>query len=144
MVLLLKFCVEANTKMKRMSTKIIQQFAVAALLVLGAFSALAAPATADEKAMAGNLVSAMSRDDFSAFILNGDPQFQQLKKDQFDQMAGQIGARLKAGYELTYLGDLKKEHFHVTLWRIAFRDGGDDALATLSTKDGKVGGFYIE
>jgi len=127
-----------------MSTKIIQQFAVAAFLALGAFSASAAPATADEKAKSGNLVSAITRDDYSAFVADGDPQFQQLKKDQFDQMAGQIGPRLKAGYELTYLGDLKKEHFHVTLWRIAFRDGGDDALATLSIKDGKVGGFYIE
>ena len=32
----------------------------------------------------------------------------------------------------------------VTLWKLSFKDGGDDALATLSLKDGKVGGYWIK
>jgi hypothetical protein len=41
------------------------------------------------------------------------------------------------------LGDVKQNGDHVTLWKLTFKDGSDDALVTLSAKDGKVGGFFI-
>jgi hypothetical protein len=59
-------------------------------------------------------------------------------------VAAQLGPRFKAGYTATYLGDLNQKGFKITLWRLRFTDGGDDALATLSLKDGKIGGFWIK
>ena len=128
--------------MNRMRHKIIHQFAVAAFLALGAFSAR--PRGDRQRKSDGQ------QPGFGDHVTTipplspmAIPQFQQLKKDQFDGMAAQIGPRLKAGYELTYLGDLK-ERATSRSGGLHFQDGGDDALATLSTKDGKVGGFYIE
>ena len=58
-------------------------------------------------------------------------------------MSAKVAPKLLAGHELSYLGDLRQHGYHVTLWKVSFKDGGDDALATLSVKDGKVGGFFI-
>jgi hypothetical protein len=45
---------------------------------------------------------------------------------------------------MTYLGDLNQGGYQVTLWRIRIKSSSDDLLATLSMKDGKVGGFWIK
>jgi len=90
------------------------------------------------------LLNAITSDDYAAFVADGNAAFQGLKKDQFEAVVSQIGFRLKEGYDLTYLGDLKQKGYQVTLWRIRFKSGGDDLLATLSMKDGKVGGFWIK
>lgn len=67
-----------------------------------------------------------------------------LKKEQFEAVVSRLSAKLKNGYDLTYLGDLNQRGYEVTLWRIRFKSGGDDLLATLSMKDGKIGGFWIK
>jgi hypothetical protein len=41
------------------------------------------------------------------------------------------------------LGELKQEGHRVSLWKIAFKDESDDALVTMSMKEGSVGGFFI-
>jgi hypothetical protein len=58
-------------------------------------------------------------------------------------VSAQISSRLKAGYSLVYFGEMKKLNYHVTVWKVSYKDGGDDDLAELSVKDGKVGGFWI-
>jgi hypothetical protein len=96
------------------------------------------------KSESTKLLNATTSDDYAAFVADGNAAFQGLKKDQFEAVVSQIGFRLKEGYDLTYLGDLKQKGYQVTLWRIRFKSGGDDLLATLSMKDGKVGGFWIK
>ena len=60
--------------------------------------------------------------------------------------------RLEKGYDLAYMGELRKGGFKTYVWKIAFRDGGDDVLATLSVKSAadeqqqaaeKVAGLYL-
>jgi hypothetical protein len=80
----------------------------------------------------------------AAFVTDGNAAFQALKKGQFEGVVSQLGSKLKAGYDLSYLGDLNQQNYEITLWRIRFRAGGDDLLATLSMKGGKVGGFWIK
>ena len=46
--------------------------------------------------------------------------------------------------DVKYLGDMRQQGYHVTLWRLRFKDGSDDALATLSMKGDKVGGYWIK
>lgn len=93
---------------------------------------------------APKLLSAIASDDYPAFVAEGNPAFQSLKKEQFEAVVSQLGPKLKNGYDLSYLGELNQLGYQVTLWRLRFKCGGDDLLATLSMKDGKVGGFWIK
>ena len=114
----------------------------AALLV--AAPALAADAPKEDAAAAGKLLAALEKSERDAFVADGEAAFQKLTPPQFAAAVAQLGPRLKAGYETLYLGELKQRGYRVTLWKLSFKDGGDDALATLSMKDGKVGGFWIK
>jgi hypothetical protein len=111
---------------------------------LFAVSVFAAEPPAASQAEAIKLVSAIASDNYTAFVADGNAAFQGLKKDQFGSVVSQIGSNLKSGYDLNYLGDLNQRGYQVTLWRIRFKNGGDDLLATLSMQDGKVGGFWIK
>jgi hypothetical protein len=114
-------------------------------IIIGTLSiTLAAEPPADAQAASNKLLAAISSGDYAVFVADGDAAFKGLKKEQFDAVAAQLGPRFKAGYTATYLGDLNQKGFKVTLWRLRFTDGGDDALATLSLKDGKIGGFWIK
>jgi len=112
--------------------------------LLFAVSALAAETPPASHDVATKLVSAIASDNYAAFVMDGNAAFQALKKDQFESVVSQLGSKLKSGYDLTYLGDLNQRGYQVTLWRIRFNNGGDDLLATLSMKDGKVGGFWLK
>ena len=115
--------------------------ALGMLLVFPAFAAEPTPAAA---AISYKLISALNSGDHGAFIADGEEAFKGLKKEQFDAAVQQFSPRLKSGYEVTYLGDLKQKGYEVSLWKITFKDGGDDLLGTLSLKDGKVGGFWLK
>lgn len=111
---------------------------------LFAASVFAADPPAASQVEVKNLVSAIVSDNYASFVADGNAAFQGLKKDQFESVVSQLGSKLKSGYDLAYLGDLNQRGYLVTLWRIRFKNGGDDLLATLSMKEGKVGGFWIK
>ena len=115
-----------------------------ALLMLASPGLHAAEPAKEDAALSSKLITAIEASDFEAFLSDGDAAFKALPKAQFEAVSVQLAARLKNRDEVTYLGELTKQGFRVTLWRIKFKDGGDDALATLSVKDGKVGGFLIQ
>ena len=89
------------------------------------------------------LISAVENADYETFTADGTEEFRAMKKEQFKKISSQLGPKLKTRSELSYLGELKQRGFHVTLWKLTFKDGSDDSLVTLSMKDGKVGGFFI-
>jgi hypothetical protein len=93
---------------------------------------------------ASKLISSIASDDYATFVTDGNPAFQQLKKERFESVVSQLASKLKSGYDIAYLGELNQKGYQLTLWRIRFKSGGDDLLATLSMKDGKVGGFWIK
>ena len=121
--------------------KLILSLATACFVTVSVF---AADSPASSQAEVTKLVSAIASDNYAAFVADGNAAFQGLKKDQFESVVSQLGSKLKSGYDLAYLGLLNQRGYLVTLWRIRFRAGGDDLLATLSMKDGKVGGFWIK
>jgi hypothetical protein len=67
-----------------------------------------------------------------------------LTRDRFDALCGELAPRLKAGYTVSFMGEIKRHGGRATLWRVRFADGGDDALATLSVNDGRVMSFVIQ
>ena len=122
-----------------MKINAILAFVFCALAVLPA-----AEPSQDALAASNKLLAAIAAGDYAAFVADGDAAFKGLKKEQFDAVAAQLGPRFQSGYEATYLGELNQRGYQVTLWRLRFKAGGDDALATLSLKDGKVGGYWIK
>lgn len=127
-----------------MNIKSIRSISLAVAMLIDSSAILCATQPQrEDAAISAKLITAIENSDYEAFVLDGDSSFKQLKKAQFEAVAAQLVPRFKGGYEVSYLGELKQKSYHVTLWRISFKDGSDDALATLSIKAGKVGGFWI-
>lgn len=118
-------------------------FALIAAIIVTLCSAWAGEPPVGSEAVVKKLLTATEAGDYEAFVADGDAAFKALKPEQFMSAVIALAPKLKAGFELSYLGDLKQKGFGVTLWRLRFPEG-DDALATLSLKDNKVGGFWIK
>jgi opacity protein-like surface antigen len=126
-----------------MNLKFIRSTFVASALFAGCMtSAFAADASKEIEAISKKMVGALENAKYDDFIADGDAGWKKVPKASFDSMANGIGPRLKAGYTLTYLGEIKQGGAQVTLWRIAFKTG-DDLLAKVSIKDGKVTSFGL-
>ena len=115
--------------------------AAAFLLMCG--SVIGEPAQATQTIFK-NLIAATVSDDYEGFLADCDAQMKAaLTKPMLAGVSEQIAPRAKMGYDAQYLGELRQHGYEVYLWRLVFKDGGDDVLATLSMKDGKVGGFFL-
>ena len=91
-----------------------------------------------------NLMAAVVADDHDKFLVDcNDVMKEMLTPEKLTSVSGQIAPRAKGGYASDYLSELNQRGYTVHLWRLRFKDGGDDILATLSMKDGKVGGFFL-
>src|SRR5688572_23891735 len=53
-------------------------------------------------------LDAIRHSDLSTFVFRGDEGFKKMEKRQFDAMAASWGAKLKSGFEISYLGDLNR------------------------------------
>lgn len=91
-----------------------------------------------------HLMSATISNNYDGFIAECDATMKAaLTKPILEGVSKLIEPRAKQGYDTQYLGEMKQSGFQVHFWRLRFKDGGDDVLATLSVKDGKAGGFYL-
>jgi hypothetical protein len=91
------------------------------------------------------LLVAIQSGDYERFMAPANATFRSgITKDKFVAISQQLAPRLKKGYETIYLGKLDQFSYDVYLWKLRFSDGGDDHLVKLSTKNGKVGGFWIQ
>lgn len=91
-----------------------------------------------------NLMAATVANNYDGFVAECDAVMKAaLTKPMLEGVSKQIAPRAKQGYDAQYLGELNQHGYEVHLWRLRFKDGGDDVLATLSAKDGKAGGFYL-
>jgi hypothetical protein len=90
-------------------------------------------------------LEAIRQSDLSTFVFRGDESFKKMEKRQFDAMTASWGAKLKSGFEISYLGDLNRGTRFTMIWRVRFRDGSYDAVVTLSAgKKGSITHFEIE
>ncbi len=90
------------------------------------------------------LLAAQVAKDYDAFVADGTTTLKAaLSKTQFEASSDLMIPKLAAGYEITPLGELNQRGCEVYLYRLRFRNGGDDILGTLSLKDGKVAGILF-
>jgi hypothetical protein len=120
--------------------------AVVVAATMGATSgvAMAQPSQQPESAMK-SMLAAIQVNSLADFNALGDRSVQAAMTQQIlDQMSQLLGPRLKQGYTVVGMGSLKKEGAVVFIWKLEFKDEGDDVLVTMAVKDGKVAGFYLK
>jgi len=103
-----------------------------------------AQAPPDMEAMLQKMLTATQSGSRSAFVADGDASFQtDITPAMFNSLSAQFAPRLKRGYTTTFVTQLHQEGYSVYVWKVEFKDGGDDLLFTLAVKGGKVGGFFL-
>ena len=91
------------------------------------------------------LLGAIKTGDRAAFIANAtDAVKEATKQEVLDALKKDLGSRLDKGYKATYLCQLKQAGCQVHLWKVTFKDEGDDLVVRVALKDGKVAGFFLE
>jgi len=90
------------------------------------------------------LLTAIASNNYDNFVANATPSFRTIiTKEVFRQASTGLSPRLKKGYELQYLGSFKHDGIETFLWKIAYKDGGDDMLAELELQGDKVAFFWF-
>jgi hypothetical protein len=90
------------------------------------------------------LLAAQVAKDYDAFVADASTDLKAaLSKTQFEAASDLMIPKLAAGYQITLLGDLNQRGYEIYLYRLRFKNGGDDVLGTLSLKDGKVAGILF-
>ena len=103
----------------------------------------AAPAAAQKTF--DKMLGAIKKADLDAFVADGtDAVKKNTTQEIMDTLKINLGARLDKGYKATYLCQLKQAGHQVYMWKLTFKDDGDDIVIRLALKDGKVGGFFIQ
>jgi len=97
-----------------------------------------------EKAIA-QLMNAISKNDYEAFIENGTQEFRSsITKNAFTSLTSQVSRLIKSGYKLVYLSELNQQEFNVHLWKISYEGSKENSLAKLAMSNGKVAGFWLQ
>jgi hypothetical protein len=96
------------------------------------------------KATVEALLSAVASNNYAAFVANGAPSLKNIITEEFFKQASPgLSPRLKKGYDLTYLGSFKNHGGETYLWKIVYKDDGDDMLAQLELQNDKVSFFWF-
>lgn len=91
------------------------------------------------------LLKAVEANDYESFVADGTDAFKiGITKQIFEGVSNQASPRLKKGCTCLFLGELKQQGCQVYLWKLVFKDGGDDGFAKLALKDGKVAGLLLQ
>jgi hypothetical protein len=89
------------------------------------------------------LINTVRDEDYAAFISQGTEEHRATSKASFQQATRQFSARLKHGYDLTYLADLKKGNDMDHIWKLTPKDGSDDIIVRLIMRAGLVHCFIV-
>ncbi|HXX01000.1 MAG TPA: hypothetical protein VEJ00_07290 [Candidatus Acidoferrales bacterium] len=117
-----------------------------AVLLMGtAAHVVWAQAPAEIEATLKQMLVATENRRLDAFVAQGDASFQaDITPAMFNNFSAQVGPRLRQGYTASFLTQLRQQSYVVYVWKLEFKDGGDDILFSLAVKGGKVGGFSLQ
>ncbi len=125
----------------------VQLAIVATLVAILAGSAQAQPAKPDPAVQKTfeKLLTAIEANDREAFVADAtDAVEQSITPQVMESLNQQVGHRLKQGYQATYLCVLKQHGYECHLWKLSFKDEGDDLVVRLVLEDNKVAGFFLQ
>lgn len=86
------------------------------------------------------------KDDYKGFVSNGTAEFKKvITPKMFSDVSKQVLERFKIGHEEVFLTTLRKGGHFVYLWKISFKDNGDDIIAKMVLEKGdKISGFWLQ
>lgn len=91
------------------------------------------------------MLHATIHNNYDQFIAGTDSSIKTtLKPRDLLEVSLKIRPRADKGYRVEYLGYYNVSGHTTHLWKVVFDDGGDDVLATMSQKDGRISGFYLK
>lgn len=91
------------------------------------------------------MLTALEENDYESFVADMTGSFKaQTTKQIVAGINEQLGSRMRRGYDVIFLADLKQRGQKAFLWKLIFKDGGDDWSAKVWLKDGKVSGFLLQ
>lgn len=115
-----------------------------ALFVASAAQVGWAQAPQEIETIMNNMLAATQAKSLEGFVAAGDATFRShMTQPMLDSFNAQVGPRLNGGYTTTFLGRLSQGGYAWYLWKLEFKDGGDDRLVQMVVKDGKVSGFFL-
>ena len=101
-------------------------------------------APAEIEATMKNMLAATQSKSLPDFVAGGDATFKAtMSQPMLDSFSAQFSPRLNQGYAASFLARLNQGGYQIYLWKLEFKDGGDDRLVTMVVKDGKVSGFFL-
>lgn len=88
------------------------------------------------------MLDSLQTKSYDQFVANGDENFKAgFTEKLFNDLAKMLGPRLHAGHNVAFLTVLHQDAYLVYVWKLSFKDGKNDFLINMATKDGKVSGF---
>jgi hypothetical protein len=92
------------------------------------------------------MIEATKNRSFADFMAEAnDGMRADLTVQNFEGVCGQVSPRLQKGYKTKYLTKLRKEdQMVVYLWKLEYADGKDDGLISLTVKNKKVAGIFLQ
>ena len=127
--------------------KLLRQTGIVVVLVVLAWIPILNAATdgPSTEGTVNTLLAAIATNNYDTLVANAAPALKtRITKETFTQVSTQLSPRLKKGYKLQYLGSLKQQGVEVFLWKITYKDGGDEMLARLVIQEDKVAGFWFQ
>jgi hypothetical protein len=89
-------------------------------------------------------LSALTADDYDQFVSVAEDKFaKRLTPTAFHSFSQSVAPRMQGGCTPTYLGQLRQKGVQVSVWRLAFADGGDDLLARMTIAKDRISGFLM-
>ena len=90
------------------------------------------------------MVDALQKNDYLAFVAQGTDAFKAaVTANILKGVTEQLTPRMKDGFTLTYVTDLKQQGTSQYFWKLSFKDGGDEYLISITMRDDKVDGFLM-
>lgn len=119
--------------------------ALAALLIACPTFVYADTPEPEAKQAFDRTVDAIAAGNRDALLANAtDAMKQAVTQSVMEGLTREQGRRLKTEYEAKYLCELAQRGHRVHLWKLTFKDGGDDVVIRLALRDGKLAGLFFQ
>lgn len=90
------------------------------------------------------LLAAIEENNYDSYVADFTASFKAVTtKQTVAAISKELSPRMKKGYDVSFLTEMKQRGVTVYLWKVAYKDGGDDGLVRLVLEDGKVSGLLL-
>jgi Cu/Ag efflux protein CusF len=104
-------------------------------------SAVSAGDDAPARPFLDTMLKAIKENDYDSFVANTSAAYKAtLTKQIVAGISEQLAPRMKKGHDITFLTELKQRGQKAYLWKVTFKDNGDEGTVKIWLKDGKVTG----